>query len=202
MTHRSEREGARQAGFTLLEVTFAAGLAVLVTLVGISLSTVGTDSLDLLTRSQTLDQGLKRALDRVSQDLLAASLETTVIDSSDANHDRVSFQMVDSDDLSGTPSFGLRDSDEVFRAGWSGEYRVESGSLVLRVFDEQDTVVEDRVLCANVDLAFDDGSGVTKGFAVGRVGELVTVTLRLNSVLRDQSDFRRQETTSVRQVNP
>ncbi|MEM7263771.1 MAG: hypothetical protein AAF488_17415, partial [Planctomycetota bacterium] len=102
----------------------------------------------------------------------------------------------------GAPQWGYFQEDGAFQAGWSAQYIVLGDDLVLRRLDDTNNPQGDRILCRHVDVAFDDGSGVEKGFRVAMNGTLATITVRVHETFRDGRDYRRIETTTVNVSNP
>lgn len=193
----------KDSGFTLLEIAISLSIVVMITVAAGSIFGVGSDSLDLMARSETIDHQLSHALGSLGRDLKAASAAGTTIDASDTNHDRISFQVFDPEDVSGDPSWGYWDADGVFQADWSCLYQVDDEGVLSRtVLDDAGDTARVSTLCREVDDVFDDGSGATKGFRVAVINNLVTVGLRVRDELPDGQSFRRGQETAIRQLNP
>lgn len=191
----------RQGGYTLLEIMVATGIATVVTLAGLALTKVGADSAAMLASTQRSDGEMERALRQASDRLKSASIAATSI-TEGTQHDVLSLQVIDPTDTSTTPAVGYWDTSNQFQPNWSGQYRVDGTDLIHRVLNASGTVIQDTVICTHVEPRVSSGVITEKAFQVTRSGELVTLSLHVEWVLKDGKMLERSEWTSVRQQNP
>ncbi len=192
---------ASTGGFTLIEVTIAAGIGMLLVIAIGGLTRASSTSLDYLSRSHRVDRDLRKALSDLSEELKHASMAGIIIDTSDTNHDMVTLQVPDPDQPE-TLAWGYPDATGTFQLGWEGSYLVENDTLVLRRTNAGGTVQgADRILCRHVDVAVVTADPV-KGFAITQNGELISIELRVHETLDDGNEYRRDERTVIHVINP
>ena len=190
----------RTAGFTMIEML---GAIVVFTAVLIGVGTMlesTTQATDYLTGSSEMDQALQRVLSEMTTDLKCASIARTVIDTSDPDHDSISVQIPDPL-ATATPDYGYVDANGNFWDGWTCLYFVSGDQLTRRIIDANDAIVSDQVLCGYIDLAWDDGTGLEKGFRITEVDDLLNIEVRLFEAA-ESGDHRRSIVTTVMQVTP
>ncbi|MCA8960030.1 MAG: prepilin-type N-terminal cleavage/methylation domain-containing protein [Planctomycetes bacterium] len=186
----------RQAhGYTLIEVTIALAIGTLIFLTIGALTKASADSMDYLSRTHRVDRDLRRSLDWICEELKTASLAGIALDQSDADHDSIEYQTEQGG------SWGYPNKLGVFQPNWSARLVVNGADLVLQRLNPGGAQQSTKILCRHVDVAFDDGTSTTKGFAVDINGELVTLQLRVHERFDDGRDYRRTERTLVHVVN-
>ncbi|MGE3164793.1 MAG: type II secretion system protein J [Planctomycetota bacterium] len=197
----SPATGRRQSGYTLLEILVATGIATLVTLAGLSLTKVGADSATMIASTQRSDSEIERALRLASDRVKSASASATQIVAG-TSHDVLTLQVVAPTDFSDTPEVGYWDTANQFQTNWSCDFLVVGTDLVHRVRNAVGTVVHDTTICTNVKARTVAGVVTEKAFSVATADDLVTLSIRVESELSGSKLIERQETTSIRQLNP
>ncbi len=189
----------RQQGFTLPEILFASVVAIIVLLAVGSLTQSGSFAMEHLSRAQQVDFELKRAMDRLTEVIKAAPTSAVTIDESNADHDVLTLQISNPQ----TPlvtDLGYFDEDNDFQSGYTIEFRVVNGELVMQNVDDSGTVVATHLLCREIDNAINDG-GIIKGFEVTVNSPFVNFLIRVRTEFTPGKEMTRVEQTQVYQTN-
>ena len=180
------RRGIQDGGFTLIEVAIV-GIIVGFLVMSIMVLTGSTqDAYQTVQEDTDANFSLRRALNRISDDLRQSS--TSIIQITEGtDHDSIDLQVPISK-VGSTVNWGA--------AGVVGLHiriLVENGWLIRRVVDADGTPMRtDEVLARNVD----DLYMGQKGFSVTESDGLYIISLRVTAK-RHQRIWRRTETTSV-----
>ena len=196
MKHVRENPGV--AGMTLIEVSMAVAVLTTLTFAVAALTHTAAEATNTSMRTQQVDEGLTRALDQLAHDLGSASGSGTVIDTSGSSHDRVSLQLSSAELVGTGQEWGYRDANGVFQPNWLCTYSVENSNLLMTVTDTFGDLEYQRTLCAEVD----DYDGVSKGFLLTQVNDLVIITLRTRGTYSDGGQRTRTVSTTVLQLLP
>lgn len=197
----STRRSCRERGFTLVELTVATGIALVLILAVAVITRTSGNSMEYLSRTHRIDTQLDRALRELGNDLRRASASGIVIDTTPVDFDVITLQVPDPAASAGVTVWGYPDASGVFQPGFSARYLVSGGTLVRRVLDGFGAVTGgERTLCLNCD-GFDSQSG-EKGFQVRLTGGLADVVLTVREDLADGTVLRRTQRTALRVVNP
>jgi hypothetical protein len=188
----SMRPPQAEAGHTLVEVTLACAVMVVIFGAGLALSADVRHAWAQVYTNTGAVHGVREALQRTAGELAVSSPACVGI-TGGTDHDAVTYQLPVS--LSnGTITWG---ADGV--AGREIRLTVVNGQLRRQVVDTVagETVVASRLLVPGVD-ALHEGR---KGFRVTRTGNLCTITLRIRSEQGGRA-WRNQITTGVLLRNP
>lgn len=177
----------RQNGFTLIEVAIVVTILGVVLLAAVMLARGTQGAYESLSQDTELNFYLRRALEKMTDELRRCTLAQITIENSDPGADAVEFSL----------PLGVSTDTVIWGAegqpGWRVRFLVEDGVLVRRVVDGTGTIrTMDQVLATGVD-GLRDGR---KGFSVAGSDSLFTLSLRL--VTRDHGrQWRREISTAV-----
>lgn len=191
--------GRSAGGFTLIEVSvaLAVGIVLLAAVTGIVTAT--TQSMDQVSRNVAIDTNLSRTMEVFLNDFRRAELSSVVIGTVDPDHDTIRFQTV-GPRTGTTVSTGADDESNTFQDGWTVYFRVDSsGNLFRELLNSSGGFVASRRIASGIDSRFDSGAGIEKGFSVTRVAgtNLYNILIRMIGSYRDGGAMRRELRTTV-----
>ena len=196
MMHSAHRPGTN--GFTLVEVVVATTVAMVLMVVLGNILLSSTRSVDYVVTDSILDQELKRGLNRMFGEIQSASPSTISIIGTDPDHDAVVFQVPAPWDGSSV-RWGAVDDMNVFHEGWRVRYQVTKGDLMRCLLGTTGlTAGAETLVLRRIDSARDG----RKGFAVSRVDDLVTISVRSGREFRDGVRHEKEFTSSIGLLNP
>ena len=185
--HTRSGMGDRPSGMTLLEVMIA--LAVGMVVVGVTLKMLCStqQAWDTVSKDATANFDLRRALERVADELRQSSAEHITIDHSGVDADTVTFQVP----VSKAHDVVLWGAEG--NSGWFLQFVVEDGQLLRRVCNESMNIAGmDLVLVTNIDAQL----GGEKGFWVNLDDAMVNIGVRV-AVQGSGETWRKEARTSV-----
>lgn len=171
-----------QRGFTLLEVTIASALAVLVGLSVVGLVMAGRDSAATARRQAASTSSLRAASVAMAEDLSQSqTARLSIVELADKNH-QVTFQRPVAS-AAGAVTWGAYDAKMPggarLRANCSARYTVrkdgDARNLLRQVLADDGTVVREEILVRDVAT----GSAAKPGLAIVRTGDVYQVTIGL-----------------------
>ncbi len=183
----SARTRSCSSGMTLIEMTIALAISLLV--LGVVLKMTGSSQKvwDTVSKDSGANFDLRRAAERIADDMRQSSIGHIVIEETSVDADTVTFQVP----VAKAQDVVLWGAEG--NSGWFVQFVVEDGRLLRRVCDDTMTVAAmDQVLVT----CLDSNLGGQKGFWVTLDGAMVTIGIRA-AVTSCGETWRKQARTSV-----
>ena len=175
------------SGMTLLELMIA--LAIAMILVGVVLRMVGStqQAWDTVSNNADANFDLRRAAERVADELRQSSTAHIVVEDTSVDADTVTFQVP----VAKAQDVVLWGAEG--NSGWFLQFVVQDGKLIRRIYDGSMTIAAmDQVLVNHID----SNLGSEKGFHVTVDGGMVDIVVRA-AVQSGSETWRKEARTSV-----
>ncbi|MCB9916753.1 MAG: hypothetical protein H6828_16655 [Planctomycetes bacterium] len=184
----AQTRARRRAGFTLVEVTIASGLFLIIGWVLVQVTGVGVGSAERVSAERAANAGVREAVGRLADELRCTSADQLTVTALPDGNQRLDFRVQVLDGAS--TSWGVYDAgfgstaEEQNQVGWSLRYTVEAAAqadgsivrtLVRQVLDTLGDVQEEDALVTGLRA----GDGVNPGLALTQVGDVWELVLSL-----------------------